>query len=192
MARAFLEPSPVRLVAIGGRSGSGKSTGAALIAPRLAPAPGAVVLRSDVIRKRLFGVRPDTRLGPEAYTDATNRLVYESLADQARTIIAAGSSVIIDAVFARVDDRRAIAQVARDTGVTFTGLWLDAPAQTLRDRVEARSHDASDATTIVVNQQLASIGTPTEWHVIDASGSEADTLARIITAAPFLESLSAG
>jgi len=63
LAARLLRPRPSRLIAIGGLSGSGKST----LAAALAPAIGARVLRSDVIRKRLFGVAPETPLPASAY-----------------------------------------------------------------------------------------------------------------------------
>jgi hypothetical protein len=56
LAARLLRPRPSRLIAIGGLSGSGKST----LAAALASGTGARVLRSDVIRKRLFGVSPET------------------------------------------------------------------------------------------------------------------------------------
>src|SRR5690606_16109961 len=68
MAHAFLQPPPAAVVAIGGVSGTGKSTLARSLAPSIGAAPGAVVLRSDVIRKRLCGVPESARLGPEGYT----------------------------------------------------------------------------------------------------------------------------
>ena len=64
LAQRFLAPAPARLVAIGGISGTGKSTLARALAPGLGAAPGAVVLRSDVIRKKLFGVGADRPARP--------------------------------------------------------------------------------------------------------------------------------
>ncbi len=69
MADALLEPPPPCLIAIGGLSGSGKSTLAMALAPSIGGPPGAVVIRSDEIRKKLSGVKPLDRLGPEGYTD---------------------------------------------------------------------------------------------------------------------------
>ena len=79
LAVRLLRPRPCRLVAIGGLSGSGKSTLAAALAPEI----GARVLRSDVIRKRLFGVAPETRLPASAYAPEVSRRVYEALRDKA-------------------------------------------------------------------------------------------------------------
>ena len=79
-ALAYLDPPPARLVALGGVSGTGKSTLARQLAPELGPAPGAVVLRSDVVRKRLHGVAPGDRLPPVAYRKEASRAVYDALA----------------------------------------------------------------------------------------------------------------
>lgn len=59
-AQAFLQHSPPRLIAIGGLSGSGKSTIAGLLAPLIGAAPGARWLRTDVLRKSLAGIAPET------------------------------------------------------------------------------------------------------------------------------------
>ena len=94
-------PVPPRLVAIGGVSGTGKSTLArAARARRSAAAPGAVLLRSDVTRKKLCGVRADR--APRRRTPTTSRSrarVYDSLAARAAAILAAGHAAIVDAVF---------------------------------------------------------------------------------------------
>src|SRR5437762_1106315 len=74
LAVQFLRPRSCRLVAIGGLSGTGKSTLAAALAPRL----GARVLRSDVIRKQLFGVAPETKLPAGAYVPEASHRVYET------------------------------------------------------------------------------------------------------------------
>jgi aminoglycoside phosphotransferase family enzyme len=94
LAARLLRPRPCRLVAIGGLSGSGKSTLAAALAPEI----GARVLRSDVIRKKLFGVAPEARLPGTAYTAEVSRKVYQALREKTAAALAAGCSVIIDAV----------------------------------------------------------------------------------------------
>src|SRR5690606_17951777 len=65
MADRLLKPRPPTLIAIGGFSGTGKTTVALSLAPSVGAVPGAVVLRSDELRKRLCGVSPLERLGPE-------------------------------------------------------------------------------------------------------------------------------
>ena len=98
LAMAFLKPPPARLIAIGGMSGSGKSTLARGLAHAIGCAPGAVILRSDIVRKRLMGVEPAARLGPEAYTSEMSQRVYEKLYADAGMALAGGHSAIIDAV----------------------------------------------------------------------------------------------
>jgi len=66
LAIALLHPAEPSLVAIGGFSGSGKTTVARGLAPMLNPVPGARVLRSDVIRKQLQSVAEQTRLSDDA------------------------------------------------------------------------------------------------------------------------------
>jgi len=173
LAARLLRPRPCRLVAIGGLSGSGKSTLAAALAPEI----GARVLRSDVIRKRLFGVAPETRLPASAYTTELSRRVYEALRQKAAAALAAGYSVIIDAVSLRPEERRSFAAIAEAAAVPFSGLWLAAPASTMEARLRARRHDASDASPEVLAQQLPQCADPVDWLVIDAGTGPEDCLA---------------
>ena len=129
LAREFLQPEAPRLIAIGGLSGTGKSTLAAALAPDIGAVPGAVVFRSDIERKRLAGVEETTRLTAAHYSAAATGRVYRALAAKAETALAAGRTVIMDAVFARPDQRQRAEQLARRAGVPFTGLWLEAPGQ---------------------------------------------------------------
>jgi len=178
LAHSFLQPGDARLVAVGGLSGSGKSTVARALAPELGRAPGALLLRSDVIRKRLFGVSPETALGQDAYTPAASQRVYAALLDAAAKALAAGHSVIADAVFAREAERAEIEAVGKAAGIEFTGFWLDAPVAALEDRVTARRGDASDADASVVRRQLAYDLGAMHWHRIDAGDGADQTLKR--------------
>jgi predicted kinase len=169
----LLRPRPCRLVAIGGLSGSGKSTLAAALAPEIE----ARVLRSDVIRKRLFGVAPETRLPASAYGPEVSRRVYEVLRQKATAALAAGYSVIIDAVSLKTEERRSFAAVAEAASIPFSGLWLAAPGSTMEARLGARRHAASDASPEVLTQQLGRDAGPMDWLVIDASRGPEDCLA---------------
>jgi uncharacterized protein len=174
LARQLLEPPAPVLIAVGGFSGSGKSTLARWLAPQVGRPPGAVVIRSDDIRKRLCGVEPHQRLGPEAYTEEIAQRVYAAVCERARTITQAGHVAIADAVFARTTDRAAIEQAAHTSAVSFVGLWLDAPESSLVARVEQRQLDASDADAEVVRRQLAQQTGTIGWQRIDASGDVDD------------------
>jgi aminoglycoside phosphotransferase family enzyme/predicted kinase len=169
MAGSFLHPPEATVIAIGGHSGSGKTTLAYALAPEVLPVPGAVVVRSDEIRKALAGVSPFTRLGPAGYTlDMTSR-VYATLMEHLRQVARTGQSVIVDAVFGTAADRGAVERAAHRAGCAFRGVWLDAPEPTLIARVNSRSHDASDADADVVQQQVARPTGAIAWHRIDAS-----------------------
>lgn len=167
----LLRPARPALIAIGGMSGTGKSTLAVSLAPSVGPVPGAVVLRSDEIRKRLCGVSEQTRLGPTGYTDEVSRLVYDTLVSHAADTIRAGHSAIVDAVFMSHADRAAVERAAASAGVPFVGLWLHAPETVLVDRVGRRGLDASDADAAVIRMQLARDPGAVTWNRIDASGN---------------------
>lgn len=176
-ACAALRPPHPRLIAIGGLSGTGKSTVAAGLAAELGARPGARVLRSDVIRKRLFGLDPETRLPEDAYSAEVTGRVYEAIRNLASAALHAGYDAIIDAVALKTEERQSFADVARHAGVPFKGLWLEAPRAVLMARVEARAHDASDATREIVRRQLLSEPGPLDWQHLDAGRALSATLA---------------
>jgi hypothetical protein len=178
MARRFLEPEPPRLLAVGGLSGSGKSTLARALAPEFGRAPGAVIVRSDEIRKAIRGVPALQRLGPDGYTPEVTKAVYRTVVERAANVLRSGQAVVADAVFARAADRTAIEQVAIDASVPFTGLWLDASPSTLFSRVETRGPDASDAGASVVHSQLQQDTGTIAWSKVDATGDPTAVAAR--------------
>jgi aminoglycoside phosphotransferase family enzyme/predicted kinase len=172
--RLIAPPAPA-LIAVGGLSGTGKSVLARALGPAVPPAPGAVLLRSDVERKMLFGAGETERLPPDAYSTESNAKVYASLGAKARRIIAAGHAAIVDAVFAREDERRAVEAIANACGVAFHGLFLTADLATRVARVGARSGDASDADAAVARQQESYALGSLAWARLDA-GTPDDTL----------------
>jgi uncharacterized protein len=177
-ALGYVQVSPPQLVAIGGLSGTGKTTLAASLAPWLGRAPGAVHLRTDLERKRLAGVGELERLPASAYSPEARNRIYAVLREKARLVLTAGHSVIVDAVFAEPDARQAIEALAREVGANFHGIWLQAGAEKLLERVAARRNDASDATAEVVQSQLRSDPGPFsgEWTTVEAGGTLAETL----------------
>jgi aminoglycoside phosphotransferase family enzyme/predicted kinase len=174
--RFITPPAPV-LVAVGGLSGTGKSALARALAPAIEPAPGAVVLRSDVERKALFGKAEIEPLPSAAYAPTTTLRVYCTIADKARRAVAAGHSAIVDAVFAAPSEREGIEKSAAALGVPFHGLFLVADLDTRISRVGRRRGDASDADAAIARAQesyeLGTLG----WARIDASGTPEETLA---------------
>ncbi|MFL5382738.1 MAG: AAA family ATPase, partial [Longimicrobiaceae bacterium] len=96
---AHLSPAPPVLAAVGGLSGSGKSTFARAAAPGLGASPGAVILRTDEIRKRLLGAAPMQRMSMEAYAPQVHAQTYDAMIATARTLLKAGRAVLLDATF---------------------------------------------------------------------------------------------
>ncbi|MDP3410456.1 bifunctional aminoglycoside phosphotransferase/ATP-binding protein [Bosea sp. (in: a-proteobacteria)] len=170
LALACLAPREARLVAVGGLSGSGKSTVAAAVAPAIGPVPGARILASDRLRKRRFGVAAETRLPSEAYRPEVSAAVYAELMAGAAAILRLGHGVVADAVFDRAPDREQIAAVGAAAGAAFQGLWLEAGIETLVSRVDARTGDASDATPDVVRAQALHRPEGVAWAQIAAEG----------------------
>ena len=177
-ALRFVSPVAPCLVAVGGLSGAGKSALSAVMAPALGRAPGALHLRSDVERKRIFRVDDTVRLGDEAYRPEISRQVYARLRDRALKGVRAGQSVIVDATHSGRGDRDAIADLAVEAGVPFVGIWLEAPEDLLTARVEARRGDASDATSSTVRAQLQHGTGEITWARLDAA-QPLETLARL-------------
>ena len=142
------------IIAIGGLPGTGKSTLARALAPELGPAPGALVARSDEIRKRLHGVAPEVKLPSTAYSEAVSTQVFAELAGQAETAARAGHAVIADATFLDPRHRAALQNAAAAAGVRFLGIWLQAPLDVLSARIARRNAeqaDASDATPAILH-----------------------------------------
>jgi predicted kinase len=176
LADRLLQPRPARLIAIGGLSGSGKSTAAAAIAEEVGAPPGARVLSSDRLRKQHYGVAPQTRLPPQAYDASVSARIYAVLRERTAAALAVGHSVIVDAVFDRPEDRNLVEALAREAGVTFQGFWLEAPAAVLLERVEKRRGDPSDADAAVLRGQLQRDIGPLAWRRVDAAGLPGRTM----------------
>jgi predicted kinase len=178
LALHLITPGRPALVAVGGMSGTGKSVLAREAAGLLLPPPGAIVLRSDVIRKELFGVDPLTALPPNAYAAEVTEQVYRTLFERAREILGQGLSTVLDAAFLRESERNALDREARNSRADFRPVFLTADLDTRLSRVTSRSKDASDAgRDVAVQQEGYAIG-HLAWPVIDASGSPGETLRR--------------
>jgi aminoglycoside phosphotransferase family enzyme len=145
------------LVVMHGLSGSGKSW----LAAQLLAALPAIRVRSDIERKRLFGI-PECALSASAvgggiYTEPASAAVYALLRQSAATMLQNGHSVILDAAFLRRAERQAALQVATSVGVPAVLLQIEAPVAILRERIVARAAaaaDASEAGLAVLEHQL--------------------------------------
>jgi aminoglycoside phosphotransferase family enzyme/predicted kinase len=149
-----------RLLITHGLSGSGKTT----VSQALLEASVAIRLRSDVERKRLFGLAPDARsasaIETGLYTAEASRQTYERLSDLARAVIRSGYPVIVDAAFLKRAQRERFRELASSLGVPFAILRCRAEEGVLRKRVAMREQvgkDASEAGPAVLERQLASL-----------------------------------
>ena len=181
LALSLIAPAKPILVAIGGRSGTGKSVLARSIAGRIAPAPGAVLLRSDVIRKELAGIDALTRLPASTYTRESSDRVYGVMFDRAHSVLAQGHSAVLDGVFLLESERATAAAIADAAGVDFHGVFLTATPELRVQRIGLRGADASDATAQVARSQEDIDTGRMDWALLDASGTPDETLARFST-----------
>lgn len=167
-ALAAFDPPTPRLIAIGGLSGVGKTTLARALAHDLAPATGALHLRSDVLRKRFTGVGFEERAGSDAYSAEMTARVYDGLLKRAEAMLKQGWPVILDAMYARPEEREAAADLARRMHVPFTGVWLDLPTEARQARIADRQADASDATPELAARQADYDLGDIDWRRLDA------------------------
>lgn len=158
LAQRFTHPSHPRLVITHGLSGSGKTSGT----QPLIDIMGAVRLRADVERKRLFGLAPLERSagrdGLELYTPEAAQRTYAVLARLAERVVAAGYTVVVDATFLQRAHREAFRDLAGQLGVPFLILAFRAQPETLQRRValrQAQGQDASEADLAVLRGQAA-------------------------------------
>jgi predicted kinase len=172
LAQGLTSAPPPRLVITHGVSGSGKShaSTALLMADRTAR---TLRLRSDVERKRLFGLAPDAASEGRIYTPEANHRTYERLAELCGQLLAKGWSVIVDAAFLKRSERDAFHALALRLDVPFAILPCTAPRDELHRRLDARRDDPSEATVEVVEKQL-------EW--IEALAADEEAL--VLAAAP--------
>ncbi|QAZ44249.1 bifunctional aminoglycoside phosphotransferase/ATP-binding protein [Mesorhizobium sp. Pch-S] len=166
LAHTLLSEHPPRLVAIGGLSGSGKTTVAEAIAHAIGAPPGARIVESDRIRKALHGVPAETKLPDKAYCPEVSERVYRQIAWRSDLILAEGGCALADAVFDKPGNRDSIERVARDRSVPFAGFWLTADPSVLWSRIRARKNNPSDADVDILSKQLQREAGLISWRMI--------------------------
>ena len=180
LASKLLAEYPAGLVAIGGLSGSGKTTIAEALAAHVGAPPGARIVETDRIRKAMHGVAAETRLPEEAYRSEVSERVYGEMARRAEFILSSSGSVVADAVFDREGDRARMEQAAKDRALPFLGIWLDVAPDLLRQRIGERKGGPSDATVDILSRQLQrDLGT-IAWRRLDAARKPAETIKAIL------------
>ncbi len=157
LAETIAAPPPARLTITFGLSGSGKTTASARLL-RADPSATTLRLRSDVERKRLFGLAPlacsQTRTDGSIYTADSTRRTYAQLVEATGLMLDAGWSVVVDAAFLKRSERDNFRALAARRGVRFAILACAAPVSELQRRLQARRGDASEATVEVLEKQL--------------------------------------
>ena len=157
LAERLTRPAPPSLIIMHGLSGSGKT----IVSQIILEALGAIRIRSDIERKRLFGLSPDARTKDETkstiYGIDASQVTYTRLEELADKILDAGFTVIVDATFLKKAQRQTFKHMAGVKRVPFIIVDVTASEETLRDRVKKREQhvvDASEATVSVLEQQL--------------------------------------
>jgi predicted kinase len=147
-------PNPY-LLATTGLSASGKSCVSGSMAAEL----GLIRLRSDVERKRLFGLGPldqsKSPTGEKLYTEEANQRTYERLAELAGALLTSGLPVIVDSACLKQSEREMMADVAESRGMPFALLHCEAPLESRKEWARNRSGDASEATEEFLEEQEA-------------------------------------
>ncbi|MCA0050000.1 AAA family ATPase [Mesorhizobium sp. B283B1A] len=179
LAQALLQETPPLVVAIGGLSGSGKTTIAEALAAQIGAPPGARIVESDRIRKAMHGVPAETRLPNKAYRPEVSERVYNEMAWRAGLILSEGGSVVADAVFDRPADRERIEKAARDRGIPFSGFWLEADPLVLWQRVSERKGGPSDATGDILSRQLQRNVSQATWRKTESDRKLVDIVAEL-------------
>lgn len=169
LAEKYAQPAKPQLLITHGLSGSGKTT----VSEQLLNEPGVIRLRSDVERKRLFGLdskdNSQSAPGKGLYTREASRRTYDYLLQLGEAALSGGYTVIVDATFLQQEERLRFRQLAERLHIPFTLLHFQADTDTLQQRVQQRLQqgtDASEADTMVLQQQLEYYTRPGEDEAI--------------------------
>ena len=145
LAAQFLAQHRPALIITHGLPGSGKTSFAQSAVEQLQ----AVRIRSDVERKRLFGLaaHADSRSAIDSgiyNTQATVR-TYGRLLELAQQLLAAGYPVIVDAAFLKHEERRQFRELAERMHIPFAIASLQMEKHILRTRIMQRQSQGNDA-----------------------------------------------
>ncbi|MDZ5646204.1 AAA family ATPase [Nitrospirillum sp. BR 11828] len=169
LALSALSPRAPRLIAIGGLPGTGKSTLARMLAPEIGPIPGAVILQSESLRRRLLDAPEEGALAASGYSEAVTARVYGEMTGRAGLVLEAGHAVVADAVYARPDQRADIEAVAHAAPVPFLGLWLVLNQQQATDEGRPKGERGG--------RGLGEM----RWDILSVLGSAADVARRLLS-----------
>jgi len=157
LALKYTQSVTPKLIITVGRSGSGKT----YVSQKLLEQYSIIRIRSDVERKRLFGMTETTRnnsgIDKGIYNKDATLKTYQHLLELSDTIVNAGFSVIVDAAFLKQNLRRLFYDFAEKKNIPFRILFCDTSEEIQRQRLVERQQlnkDASDADLTILEQQL--------------------------------------
>lgn len=168
---SYFKNDDIFLVALGGYSGCGKSTLAANLSTE-EPFYGSIIIRSDAVRKFLWGCDLYDKLPSEAYEISVTEKTIIEMHRRTRMALAAGFNVIIESLHFKEEDREAIEKIAEVFDASFIGLWLYVSIDITKKRVSERKGDISDAGISVVELQQNYDSGRIGWKKLDADKSK--------------------
>jgi len=181
------------LIAIGGLSGTGKTTlsdNLSQIFATFANPPTQASVSSDIVRKTLWAQEnaqePDlySPLPVEAYSSAYGVKAHEKMLADIKANFD-NEIIIVDATFAKAETRIDIENLAHDNGVKFIGLWLDAPIDTIKQRADDRAaneQSISDANSMVIDLQIKAGTGDVRWTKINTDQDRRNITSQAVSA----------
>jgi uncharacterized protein len=151
LAYHYTQPKSGILILMSGLSGSGKST----VARTIASHKGAIQIRSDALRKHLAGIPLDQSASDRLYTAAMTQKTYDRLLELGLILVKEGYTVILDAKYDRLSLRQAVITQTKEQNILLKIIYCTAPESVLRDRLNQRQNDISDATADLIATQQA-------------------------------------
>ncbi len=176
LALDFLKQRAPLVIAVGGLAGSGKTTLSSILAQHFQ----AVHIRSDAVRKHIYGVPLSMQAPQQAYSDSMNRVTFDGMLERAAVAVDAGRPIIFDTVFNSPTFRNAAENFAKKHSLKFAGIWCEVPQSVARERARLRSGDVSDADQSIVDLQHSYYKGNIDWLRLDTSGERHETAARVI------------
>lgn len=199
----ILNPASL-LIAIGGHTGTGKSTLAHRLLAVVPFLREALVMDMDQVRREVLGYDLRVVMKPEDYSDEVTGRVRDLMNGRIAAALGTGRNVIDASGFFPESERRNIENLAGRCGASFVGLWLIASRDVLEQRINKRLAEredrevlsfeaghASDACPGVLDK-FGDIGVPESksWTLLDASGTMEDVLGKAVECVSYLRPLS--
>jgi predicted kinase len=168
------EPAHGKLmIAVGGFSGSGKTSLARALQKEIA---NAVHIDADATRREILGIAETGPFPEGSFTAEVTQRMIADMHRRVREALTAGKSVIVSSIFNTLPSRAEQERLAADGGALFSGLWLQADKSVLLDRVTRRVNDVSEAGAEVVHGQMSMDAGAITWRIIDAALPREDVL----------------